>query len=339
MVGEKSGVTQSAFGEGKARLASLKAAAREEEPTASADFDPSDHRRRNETIVAAIERAETEIHDRLARFHRSAIAKVRPDEDLLGLGAHGRSEFGRWYLDRKDRAPLNQPAFEALVSLHEALLNHIALLAERAWKAPKVPAEEYDILLEKVRAFDDTADRLTRAFRAAISDIDPLTGTQTRQVMLRELKREMQRGRRSGQPGCIALADIDHFKSINDSHGHSVGDRVLAVVSSMLIEGLRPYDSVYRFGGEEFLLCLPEAGPEETRRVLNRVREKIASTPIRIDDEPPLEVTVSFGLTVMTPRREIQDIIERADEALYAAKRGGRNRVQVWLAEETAPKP
>jgi len=328
-------VSQSPLGQKRTRLDGLRAAARgEDEAVAAPPADPAAHRRRNEGIVSAIERAVREVDDRLARFHRSAIAKVAPDEDLLGLGAHGRSEFGIWYGERRDNPPINQPAFESLVVLHEALLNHIALLAERSWKAPKVPVEEYDALLDKVRAFDDQANRLTRAFRAAISDLDPLTGAQTRQVMEKELKREMQRARRSGSPSSLALADIDKFKSINDTYGHAAGDRVLSAMVGLLIENLRPYDNVYRFGGEEFLLCLPDTGPEEGRRVLNRVRESIAATPIPIDGGRSLHITVSFGVTLMVPRRSLQDLMERADEALYAAKRNGRNRVEVWKAED-----
>ncbi len=296
--------------------------------------DTGSHRARYDRIVSAIERACADVDDRLARFHRSAIAKVRPDPDLLQLGAHGRSPFGVWYADRKGTPPVDQPAFETLVALHEALLNHIALIAGRAWKDTRVPVEEYDALLEKVRAFDDQAGRLVRAFQAAISDIDPLTGAQTRQVMLRDLKREVQRARRSGSPGCLALADIDRFKSINDGHGHAAGDAVLSAVSGLLIENLRPYDSVYRYGGEEFLICLPETGPEEARRVLERVRERIAGQTVALDTGSSLSVTVSFGLTLMTPRRPLEELIDRADKALYTAKQSGRNRVEVWRPEE-----
>lgn len=295
--------------------------------------DAASHRHRYDRIVSAIERARAEVDDRLARFHRSAIAKVRPDTDLLKLGAHGGSAFGLWYAERKDTPPVDQPAFGTLVALHEALLNHVALLAGRAWKDAKVPVEEYDALLDKVRAFDEQAGRLTRAFQAAISDLDPLTGTQTRQVMLRDLKRELQRTRRAGTPSCLALADIDKFKGINDGYGHAAGDTVLSAVSGLLIENLRPYDSVYRYGGEEFLLCLPETGPEEARRVLERVRERIAGQPITIDGGRDLAVTVSFGLTLMTPRRPIEELIDRADKALYTAKQSGRNRVEVWRPE------
>ncbi len=295
--------------------------------------DAGFHRQRYDRIVAAIERARAEVDDRLARFHRSAIAKVRPDADLQKLGAHGTSAFGLWYDERKDTPPVDQPAFGTVVALHEALLNHIALLAGRAWKDAKVPVEEYDALLEKVRAFDDQSGRLIRAFQAAISDIDPLTGTQTRQVMLRDLKREMQRARRSATPACVALADVDRFKAINDGHGHAAGDSVLAAIAGMLIENLRPYDSVYRYGGEEFLLCLPETGPEEARRVLERVRERIAERPIVLADGQNLAVTISFGLTLLSPRRPLEELIERADKALYTAKQNGRNRVEVWRPE------
>jgi diguanylate cyclase (GGDEF)-like protein len=298
--------------------------------------DAASHRSRHEAIVTAIERAVRGIDDRLQRFHRSAVSKVRPDEDLLKLGAHGTSEFGAWYAERRRNPPLDQPAFETLVALHEALLNHLALLAERAWKSDKVPVQEYDALLEKVSAFHDQAQRLAKAFQAAISDIDPLTGAQTRQVMQRDLKREMVRARRSGSPACIALADIDHFKAINDTYGHGVGDQVLAAVSTALIDNLRPYDSVYRYGGEEFLICLPDTGPEEARRVLERVRSQIAKEEFSAEDGRTVALTVSFGVTLLNPRRPIPELVERADKALYAAKEAGRNRVEVWRAEKTS---
>ncbi|MDF1793887.1 MAG: diguanylate cyclase [Thalassobaculaceae bacterium] len=298
--------------------------------------DAASHRSRHEAIVNAIERALYGIDDRLVRFHRSAVSKVRPDDDLIHLGSHGGSEFGAWYEERKENPPLDQPAFETLVALHEALLNHLALLAERAWKSEKVPIEEYDALLEKVKAFQEQAHRMAKAFQAAISDIDPLTGAQTRQVMQRDLKREVVRGRRSGSPACIALADIDHFKAINDTFGHGVGDQVLAAVSTELIDNLRPYDSVYRYGGEEFLICLPDTGPEEARRVLDRVRARIAKETFTSDDGREVKLTVSFGLTLLNPRRPIPEIIERADKALYVAKEAGRNRVEVWRAEKSA---
>jgi len=299
--------------------------------------DAASHRSRHEAIVTAIERAVREVDDRLARFHRSAVSKVRPDDDLLSLGAHGKTAFGAWYEERRENPPLDQPAFETLVALHEALLNHLALLAERAWKSEKVPVEEYDALLEKVTAFREQAQRLAKAFQAAISDIDPLTGAQTRQVMQRDLKREVVRARRSGVPACIALADIDHFKAINDTFGHSVGDQVLAAVSTALIDNLRPYDSVYRYGGEEFLICLPETGPEEARRVLERVRARIAKEVFTTDDGREVSVTVSFGVTLLNPRRAIPEMVERADKALYTAKSEGRNRVVVWRAETADP--
>ena len=297
-------------------------------------LDGASHRRRHEAIVTAIDRAVAEIDTRMVRFHRSAVSKTRPDDDLTILGAHGASDFARWYEERKETPPLDQPAFEALVAVHEALLNHLALLAERAWKSPKVPVEEYDALLEKVSAFRDQAHRLTKAFQAAISDIDPLTGAQTRQVMQRDLKREIVRARRSGTPVSIALADIDHFKSINDTYGHGAGDQILAAVSTLLIDNLRPYDSVYRYGGEEFLICLPDTGPEEARRVLNRVRVRIAKDGLVTQAGDEVSVTVSFGVTLLNPRRPIAELMERADKALYVAKQAGRNRVEVWRAEE-----
>ena len=280
-----------------------------------------------------LEAAVEETRQWLALFHRALVCRLRPDPEVVTEDAHRMSRFGRWYSTNRDDDIFSQPAFAMLVSMHQGLYAHAAILAVRGWKDDKVPVEEYDALLDKIDSFNAQAGRMARAFRAALSDLDPLTGTNTRSTMERELMREQQRMRRSGNPCSIAIADIDKFKSVNDTYGHQAGDRVLARVTRIIEDTLRPYDSIYRFGGEEFLICLPDSGPEDARRVLDRVRNTIAETPIPIDTGDPLSVTVSFGVAQLVPRRSLKDIMERADRALYEAKNGGRNQVVVWTAE------
>lgn len=284
-------------------------------------------------IVEELDHAAGETAGWLALFHRSAVCKTDPNPGLVVDDAHEATRFGRWYAERRGSGVFDQDAFQVLAATHEALFNHVGILARRAWLDEKVPVPEYDALMSKIDAFEDQSRRLAKAFRAALSDLDPLTGVQTRGNMERDLKREQQRALRTAQPCCLALVDIDHFKKVNDNHGHLVGDQVLGAVTRMLEDSLRPYDSIYRFGGEEFMVCLPDAGPEEARLVLERIRKKIGAMEIAVSGAGKLTVTVSVGISQMAPRRPIEEITERADKALYVAKESGRNQVRVWTAE------
>lgn len=290
-------------------------------------------RRQIEEILRELEAAVEETRQWLSLFHRSVVCKVRPDAGIVAEDAHDHSRFARWYHANRGEGVFDQPAFQMLAGMHQALYAHVAILARRGWRDERIPAEEYDALIHKTDAFNEQAQRMARAFRAALSNLDPLTGTSNRQTMEKELAREQQRVRRSGQPCSVALADIDHFKSVNDTHGHLVGDRVLSRVTRLIEDSLRPYDSIYRFGGEEFLVCLPETTPEDARRVLDRVRKRVGEEEIPLDDGRILKVTISFGVAPLLPRRRIEEITEWADKALYEAKRAGRNRVVVWTAE------
>ena len=280
-----------------------------------------------------LEAAMEETRQWLALFHRALVCRLRPDPEVVTEDAHRMSRFGRWYSTNREDDIFSQSAFAMLVGMHQGLYAHAAILAVRGWKDDGIPTAEYDALLHKIDSFNEQAGRMARAFQAALSNLDPLTGTNTRMTMEKELVREQQRMRRSGRPCSIAIADIDRFKSVNDTYGHQAGDRVLARVTRIIEDTLRPYDSIYRFGGEEFLICLPDSRPEDARRVLDRVRKTISETPIPIDKGDPLVVTVSFGVAQLVPRRSLKDIMERADRALYEAKNNGRDQVVVWTAE------
>ena len=286
-------------------------------------------RRELQAIVDHLERAAEETADWLAQFHRSAVCKIEPTSSLIADEPHRDTEFGRWYESNRGTGVFDQDAFVALAAVHQALYAHAGIMARRAWRDNKIPVEEYDALLVKVSAFNDQARRLAKAFRAALSDLDPLTGIQTRTTMERDLRREQNRTLRTGRPCCIALLDIDHFKTVNDTYGHLAGDRVLAVLTNILSNRLRPYDSIYRFGGEEFLLCLPDTNSDEAQSILERVRERISNTPIDIGTKE-LAITVSIGIAQIGPRHPIGEITARADQALYLAKDNGRDQVRVW---------
>lgn len=163
---------------------------------------------------------------------------------------------------------------------------------------------------------------------------DYLTNLWNRSAILDKLGREMARSSRDGTPFGVVLADLDHFKAINDTWGHAAGDVALKEVTGRIMASLRPYDSVGRYGGEEFLIVLPGADLEEASALADRVRQEIGSAPIAWQNIS-IPVSCSFGVTCGfgEPSLTAADLINTADEALYAAKHAGRNRVIARASE------
>lgn len=157
---------------------------------------------------------------------------------------------------------------------------------------------------------------------------DSLTGLWNHAVIVETLRRELERGEREGTPVGVAMADLDHYKSVNDTYGHVAGDRVLCETVSRMQGVVRPYDSIGRYGGEEFLIIAPGCGAEETERLGERIRESIAGEPY-VTSDGNVNVTVSLGTAACeTPRGcDASTLIRAADNALYRAKSEGRNRV------------
>lgn len=157
---------------------------------------------------------------------------------------------------------------------------------------------------------------------------DELTGLANRRVILEQLDRELRRARHEKRPVAVAIADIDHFKAVNDRQGHSAGDAVLRHVSRCMKLELREYDSIGRQGGEEFLFVLPSCDTAAGCEAMERVRASIESTPAQWGGAP-LPVTISVGVASTAPGglTAIQ-LIEAADAAMYRAKENGRNRVE-----------
>jgi diguanylate cyclase (GGDEF)-like protein len=156
---------------------------------------------------------------------------------------------------------------------------------------------------------------------------DELTGLLNRRAFLEAAEAEFRRARRYGRPTAVILLDVDHFKQINDTHGHAAGDEVLRRFAEAVVSTLRTADFIGRIGGEEFAALLPETSRPEAQTVAERVRERVAA--LRVGDGPlAFAVAVSAGLTVLEPTDErLEDVLERADRALYQAKQTGRNRV------------
>ena len=164
---------------------------------------------------------------------------------------------------------------------------------------------------------------------------DALTGVWNRRAILEMLGNELVRSIREGLPVAVAIADLDHFKRINDTYGHVAGDGALCEVVSRVRALLRPYDAIGRYGGEEFLIVLPGCTSPDAFRLADRLRIGIGQEPVKIP-EGSIEVTSSLGVaasdTITTP--DAMALIRAADTALYRAKTTGRNRVELAMVTD-----
>ncbi|APE30389.1 sensor domain-containing diguanylate cyclase [Halomonas aestuarii] len=154
---------------------------------------------------------------------------------------------------------------------------------------------------------------------------DELTGLLNRRAGLGLLEQEILRSRRYDTPLCVATCDLDHFKRVNDRHGHAVGDSVLRDVAHLMKDAMRQHDRVIRLGGEEFLILLPGVVREGACRAVERLRQRLETTPVA---DEGLSLTLSAGVAELQGDEAADALMERADRALYRAKDQGRNRVQ-----------
>ena len=284
-------------------------------------------------VLRSIDAAIDENAEWLQKWHRAIICGEEPDQRVVSEYAQYLSQFGSWMDLNKGQGLLDQSAFRELEKFHEDMHQFGRFLALNSAQGKQIPAVEYDAFAEKVQHFNAQARRIREAFRKALSELDPLTGLHNRQVMMAVLEREWERAVRSGTGCCVVLADIDHFKSVNDTHGHVAGDFVLRAVAGRFLAKLRPYDEIFRYGGEEFLICLPDADPVSAAEIVERLRLSVTELPVALADDTKLPLTVSFGLCMVDAETPLKQTIEHADRALYAAKRGGRNQFQIWSEE------
>jgi len=158
---------------------------------------------------------------------------------------------------------------------------------------------------------------------------DALTGLYNRRYFDTHFEAQIRRAGETGKPLALLMLDLDFFKAINDRHGHTVGDEVLAETARRLQENLRTVDMVARYGGEEFVVVMPDANIKEATAAAERLRARIADRPFEVstDGGGEIAVTISAGLAIASHDPDVTGLIKRADYALYAAKRAGRNQV------------
>jgi diguanylate cyclase (GGDEF)-like protein len=211
-----------------------------------------------------------------------------------------------------------------------------ALAGDGALAANPVAGELRDLLARHLRLLRqmDKIARISDSYQhrlkhanlalAEASHTDLLTGLPNRRAIVERIDAELDRSARGGLRPALLMVDVDHFKVVNDTLGHEAGDRLLQSLARSLRSALRAYDTCARWGGEEFLVLLPETSPEAALTVAGKLVQAV-----RQGGDPDLpEVTISVGVAVQESRETFTDLVRRADDAMYAAKRLGRNRAQ-----------
>lgn len=204
---------------------------------------------------------------------------------------------------------------------------------------PELEARVRSMLRIK-RLQDELEEKNRELERLSISD--GLTGLYNHRRIHGLLHEEFERAQRTGDKISVAMFDLDRFKSVNDTYGHPAGDRVLQEMATVLRESAREIDRIGRYGGEEFMVILPETDIEDAAVFVERVRREVARRPFDIELDEPLHMTISVGVATY-PNESIdspETLVKIADNALYAAKTGGRNkavRFDQMTAEAAAP--
>lgn len=261
---------------------------------------------------------------------RTLVCRLPHDDRDVDADAHRHCRLGQWYYGAAPTALRDHPGFIAIETEHSAMHRMAAKLLQTVASGAVVSALDFDGFANALERLRLQLHTLKRELEDAVYNLDALTGAYSRIGMLTKLREQQELVKRNVLACCVAMADVDHFKAVNDTYGHMAGDHALAVSTRYVMAHLRPYDKVFRYGGEEFLICMQDTDMAAGHEVVERVRRDLAAAPIDVDGRSTLRITMSFGLTLLDPDVGVEQSIDRADKAMYAAKAAGRNCTRIW---------
>ncbi|MFW0766637.1 diguanylate cyclase [Trabulsiella odontotermitis] len=289
----------------------------------------------NYRIFSLLENAEEEKERQigsLLSWEMDVMYNVMLETDLDSIQLISRADFGLWF-NHKGRHYFSGIAEVGYIAKLIQETDQILLKTRESSRTFRQKNIRNDFMLQ----IKNNTTQIATLLRGLFDDVakhevgmDVLTKLLNRRFLAAIFKREITHANRVGTSLSVLLIDVDKFKEINDGHGHATGDEILRKISQVFYDNVRSSDYVFRYGGDEFLIVLTEASPAETMHVAERIRAKAMKQVVNTPDGKQLTTTLSIGAAMFQGHPDYERLIQAADEALYVAKRNGRNRAEMY---------
>jgi diguanylate cyclase len=261
---------------------------------------------------------------------RTIMCRLPSNQQDMVPDSHRRCLFGQWYYNGSPKELRDNVSFVAIETAHQNMHQIAGRLLNSNDDGGEISSDDFDNFANALDRLRLELNTIVRELEEQLLNRDPLTGAENRVGMLTTLREMHAMVRRNVQQCCVSIADLDHFKLINDIYGHQTGDKALTATVHYFKNNLRPYDRVFRYGGEEFLIFMPNTDLQTGHAVIERMRHGLQSNLIVQVGNTPVFVTASFGITTLDAGITVEESIDRADKAMYDAKTAGRNCIRSW---------
>lgn len=286
-----------------------------------------------EELQAILVQLEQTLYNHQSWHHiliRTLICRLPIIEHDVLIDAYKECLFGQWYYYDAPKKLYDYEGFVTMGEAHEVVHKHAAHLLTQSQTNEGIAPEDYDQFAQSIESLQLQISSLKNELENLLYNRDPLTMAINRDKMLPLLREQQELLKRNRQTCCLAMMDLDLFKSINDDYGHIIGDQVLSTLSHFLIEHLRPYDKLFRYSGDKFLIYMQHIDLTEAYKKIENLRQAIAAREIDIGRKQSIRVTVSFGLALLEAHLPVEQSITAVEKALLAAKKAGKNFTETW---------
>lgn len=263
---------------------------------------------------------------------RTIIGRLPCDHRDVANDAHHHCSFGVWYYQELPTHLRNHPSFTPIRIAHRHIHQFATKLLYKLATEETLQMSDYDNFIANLERFRLELKILEREVEGLLYHYDPLTGTGTRTIMLAEMDKLTELARQHIQTCCIVSMNLDHLKQISKVHGHDIANQAVAAAIHFIKEQLRPFDAVFCYNSEVFLISMPNTDLESAHRVIERVRGKLSASPLAYDNALPVFMTASFGLALLECNVSAEENIQRAYHAALVAQSAGGNTTQTWDA-------
>lgn len=280
-----------------------------------------------DTFIAELDTAVEAHMNWTRRILRFAVLRTSPGEDVLSPMAHTLCRFGIWFTSHRAQfEALDAQATHHVEAAHRAMHDAIRSICSAVLAGQPGQSADLEIFEHSQTELLGLLASFKTLLLSNAARYDPLTGLALRYGIESDFDHCQKDALRNHSLLYVVIIDVDHFKRINDRHGHPAGDLVLRHLASTLKQNLRGSEPLYRYGGEEFLWLMQCKSVEEARQSAQRLLSTIRTTPIPIANARPVTLTVTLGLAQVNAQEELSSAISRADAALYEGKHSGRDR-------------